>query len=287
MHWRREAGFYSGVQTLSQIRQLLEERGLSPRKALGQNFLVDHNLLTRLVDAARVGPGSVVLEVGPGTGTLTEELLARGARVVAVELDRALVDLLRERFAAAIASGRLSLVEGDALECGRRVNAEALAALGPGPFKLVANLPYNAGTPLMMALLLRHPECMGFWVTIQREVGDRLLASPGSKDYGPLTVVSQALARVSKLATLSPECFWPRPEVTSVMVSVERRADPLTEDAEGLEAFCRVAFAHRRKQLGSALGRDFPWPEGVEARHRAEEVAVPRLIELASRWLRA
>lgn len=263
---------------------MLEERGLSPRKALGQNFLVDQNLLTRLVDAAGVGPETRVLEVGPGTGTLTEELLARGARVVAVELDRALADLLRERFADAIAANSLRLIEGDAVEGGRRVNAEALAALGDGPFKLVANLPYNAGTPLMMTLLIRHPACVGFWVTIQREVGDRLLAAPGSKDFGPLAVVSQALAKVSKIATLAPECFWPRPEVTSVMVSVVRRDDPLTNDAERLAAFCQAAFAHRRKQLGSTLGRGFPWPEGVEPRHRAEQLTVPQLVAMAERW---
>ncbi len=262
---------------------MLEERGLSPRKALGQNFLIDHNLLARLVDASGVTAGTLVLEVGPGTGTLTEALLARGARVVAVELDRSLADLLRERFAGSIADGSLVLIEGDAVE-GGRLNARASAVLGGAPFRLVANLPYNAATPLMMSLLIRHPTCAGMWVTIQREVGDRLLAEPGSKDFGPLAVVARALALVERIATLPPECFWPRPEVTSVMVSLVRRDEPLTRDAERLAAFCRAAFAHRRKQLGSVLGRKFPWPEGFDTHRRAEDLSVRELIDLSERW---
>lgn len=271
------------MQTLTQIRRLLEERGLSPRRALGQNFLVDHHLLRRLVEASGAGPGTLVLEVGPGTGTLTEELLARGARVVAVELDASLADLLRERLGAAVESGALTLIEGDAVEAGR-LNAQAAAALGDRRFRLVANLPYNAATPLMMTLLVRHPTCEGLWVTIQREVGDRLLASPGSKDYGPLAVLAQAMGRVRRLATLPPECFWPRPEVTSVMVAVERRERPLTEDPERLASFCRAAFAHRRKQLGSVLGGVMAFPPGFDVTRRAEELSVEELIGLSGRW---
>lgn len=271
------------VQTLGEIRRLLEERGLSPRKALGQNFLIDHNLLSRLVTAAGVGPGIRVLEAGPGTGTLTEELLERGGRVVAVELDPDLADLLRDRFADAIACGDLVLIEGDAVE-GGVLNPRAVESLGGSAFRLVANLPYNAATPLMMTLLIHHPSCAGMWVTIQREVGDRLLASPGSKEYGPLAVMARALARVSRLATLPPECFWPRPEVTSVMVAVERRENPLTRDPERLAEFCRVAFGHRRKQLGSVLGRGFDFPAGFDPRRRAEELSVEELIALSERW---
>jgi 16S rRNA (adenine1518-N6/adenine1519-N6)-dimethyltransferase len=266
------------MQTLSEIKELLESRGLSPRKSMGQNFLVDQNLIRKLVDSARVGAGDLVLEVGPGTGTLTEELLSRGCAVVAVELDRGLAALLRERL-----GGRagFTLIEGDALEGKRAINPEAARALGRRPFKLVANLPYGAATPLMLALLVEHPECAGMWVTIQREVADRLLARPGGKEYGAISVVAQAMCEVSRIASLPPECFWPRPDVTSAMVSLVRRAEPLTADARGLAEFAQGVFTKRRKQLGAVLGRERAWPAGIRPEQRAEELSVEQMVALA------
>ncbi len=206
-------------QTLSEIRGLLASRGLSPRHALGQNFLIDHNLLRRLVDESGVGAGDLVLEVGPGTGTLTEELLARGCEVIACELDRGLAGLLRNRLGN---EARFTLVEGDCLEGKRALSGALAGALAGRPFTLVANLPYGSATPLMLTLLVDHPECRAMFATIQREVADRLAARPGSKAYGPLAVVASLLARVRTVAALAPECFWPRPEVTSAMVAIER-----------------------------------------------------------------
>lgn len=265
------------VQTLTQIRELLGARGLAPRKALGQHFLIDQNLTRALVDAAGVGPGDRVLEVGPGTGTLTEELLSRGCRVVACELDPGLCDLLRDHFDA---HDGFTLIEGDCLESKHEVSAAVRRELGSEPFRLVANLPYNAATPLMLTLLLHHPECGGMYVTIQREVADRLTASPGSPDYGLITVVTHALARVRRLALLRPECFWPRPEVQSAMVAVERIAAPLVADAPAFAAFTAGLFASRRKQLGAVLGRDVAWPEGVTPTDRAESIAPSGLAAL-------
>lgn len=275
------------MQTLAQIRELLESRGLAPRKALGQNFLIDQNLVSKLVSASGVGPGMTALEVGPGTGTLTEALLEAGCRVVAVELDEGLASLLEERLAGHVSAGRLALVRGDCMARKTELNPAALSALGAGPFRLVANLPYNAATPLMMTLLIEHRACEGMWVTIQREVADRLLAEPGSKEYGPLSVVARAVGVVSRVAVLPPECFWPRPSVTSAMASVVRRGEPLARDVRALSDFCRVAFGQRRKQLGSVLGRDFPWPLGLTGRERAEELSVERLIELSARFVEA
>lgn len=269
------------MQSLTEIRELLSSHGLAPKKSLGQNFLIDHNLIRKLVDAAAVGPGSLVLEVGPGTGTMTEELLARGAMVVACELDAGLARLLRERFAAAAQAGRFVLIEGDCLEGKRALNAEARAALAGRPFRLVSNLPYGAGTPLMSALLVDHAECGVLAVTVQREVADRLAARPGSKEYGALSVIAQALAEVEAVATLPPECFWPRPDVTSRMVVLRRRAEPLARDSAGLAAACRVIFAQRRKQLGSVLGRAIPWPGGIRPEQRAEELEVGEIVALA------
>jgi SAM-dependent methyltransferase len=170
-------------QTLAEIKDLLASRGLSPLKRFGQNFLIDQNLVRKLVDEAGVTPGELVLEVGPGTGTLTEELLGRGCEVIACELDRGLAALLRDRLGA---RERFALVEGDCLGGKRHVSPAVVGAIGGRPFVLVANLPYGAATPLMLALLTEHPGCRGMFVTIQREVGERLgagarvlLAPPG------------------------------------------------------------------------------------------------------------
>lgn len=269
------------MQTLSEIKLLLESRGLTPRKSLGQNFLIEKSLITKLVDAADVGPGQLVLEVGPGTGTLTEALLERGCRVVAVELDRGLAALNRDRLAHAHA-GRFTLIEGDCLEGagGRRLNTAARAALAGHPFRLVANLPYAAATPLMLTLLMDHPECDLLAVTIQKEVVDRLEAPESTKEYGTLGIVAQALATVEPVAVAPRECFWPRPDVTSALVRLVRRPTPRTPDPAGLAVFCQTLFSKRRKQLGAILGRDFPFPPGIAPAARPETVPVAGMIEL-------
>lgn len=271
------------MQTLAHIKQLLAERNLAPRKALGQNFLIDHNLIRKLADAAQLSPGDLVLEVGPGTGALTEELLDRSVNVVACELDRGLAALLRERFCAdpSARPGRLDLIEGDCLETKRALNPDARAALAGRPFKLVANLPYGAATPLITTLLVSHPECSAMFVTVQREVADRLAAVPSTKEYGPLSVIAQAAASVARIANLPPECFWPRPDVTSAMASVTRHAPAGLRDLGELADFVASAFAQRRKQLGSVLGKDIPWPPGILPTQRAEELSVDQFIALS------
>lgn len=268
------------MQTLAQIKAMLEERGLRPRHALGQNFLIDKNLLTKLVDAAAVAPGDLVLEVGPGTGTLTESLLERGCRVVACELDDSLAALLQERMPSLGYGERFRLVQGDCLDKGRVLNRTAAGAIGDEPFKLVANLPYGAATPLMLNLLMDHSRCSLMAVTIQREVAQRLAAKHGSKEYGLLSVVTQCLGTVETIASLPPECFWPRPDITSAMVIVRRRGDPLTRDAAGLVALCHTLFSKRRKQLGAILGRGQPLPEGIAATQRPEELTPQQFVEL-------
>lgn len=263
------------MQTLTEIKELLASRGLSPRKSLGQNFLIDQNLVRKLVDASGVRSGDLVLEVGPGTGTLTEELLGRGCEVVACELDRGLAGLLRERLPT------LTLIEGDCLGSKKRLSPDVADALAGRPFRLVANLPYNAASPLILTLLAEHPECASMWVTVQREVADRLLAKPGTDEYGTLGVVARAMAEVSRIAVLPPECFWPRPEVTSAMVSLARRARPLTDQPRRLAEFCTRVFSSRRKQIGTVLGREVPWPPGITRQQRAEDLGVEDLIALA------
>ncbi|MHC4219380.1 MAG: 16S rRNA (adenine(1518)-N(6)/adenine(1519)-N(6))-dimethyltransferase RsmA [Planctomycetota bacterium] len=194
------------MQTLSEIRAILAERGLQPRHRLGQHFLHDKNHLQRLVDAAGLGSGDLVLEIGPGTGTLTEALLEAGAEVVVCELDRGLASVIADRLGP-----RVRLIEGDCLHRGRGLNAEIVETLAGRDFKLVANLPYQVASTVIGALLVRHPECRGQFVTIQREVADRLRADPGTKEYGALTVVVRALAEVSRIANIAASCFWPEP----------------------------------------------------------------------------
>lgn len=265
------------MQTLAQIKEILQARGLAPRKSLGQNFLIDHNLIRKLVDAANLQPGDRVLEIGPGTGTMTEELLDRGCRVVAGELDTGLGAFLADRFKD---NPNFTLVAGDCLAGKRSISPALLAALGEGPFRLVSNLPYGAATPVMSVLLISHPECIGQYVTIQREVGDRLLAKPGSKDYGLLSVLASVAAKVRSIATLPPACFWPRPEVTSAMLSIEPLAQPLISPLPPFVDFVQRLFEQRRKQIGGVLGREGAWPPGIEPTARAEDLTVDQLIAL-------
>lgn len=270
------------MQPLSEIRYLLESRGLSPKKSLGQNFLIDHNLIRKLVDASAVTAGDLVLEVGPGTGTLTEELLTRGCQVIACELDTGLAALNRERLGNHPELGpRFTLIEADCLEHKRALSSEITTALAGRPFTLVANLPYSAATPLMLTLLISVPTCRSMHVTIQREVADRLMAAPGTDAYGQISILAAALAEVRHIATLPKECFWPRPDVTSAMISITRRPDPLTDDPAALAEFTQRAFAQRRKQLGSVLGRNLPWPADVDPTMRAEALSVDQMIRLS------
>ena len=273
------------MQTLSQIKAALELRGLSPNRSLGQNFLCDHNLIKRLIEASGVESGDLVLEVGPGTGALTTALLDHGCVVIACELDAGLADLLRDDFADAIASGRFHLIEGDCLAGKHAINPALVGTVAGRQFTLIANLPYGAASPLMVALATERPEggaCRGQYVTIQKEVAQRLRAQRGTRDYSELSVVVQAMCEVRRIATLPPECFWPRPKVTSEMVAIEPRATPLTDDPKSLSAMCRRLFTKRRKQIGTILGRDTILPDGIEPTDRPEDLTIEQIVALAS-----
>src|SRR5688572_17080593 len=206
------------AQTKQQIRALLDGAGTEPRHRFGQNFMIDQNLVRLVADAGEINAGELVVEVGPGTGTLTEELLARGADVLAVEIDRDLAAALRERFAG---KERFRLIEGDALASKHRLNPElrthlAEAAATRRSAKLVANLPYNIASPLVIELLIAGVELLAF--VVQKEVADRLGAGEGTDDYGPLTVTARLLSRVETLRKLPPGAFWPAPKIDSALV---------------------------------------------------------------------
>jgi len=298
------------MQSIADIRALLESRGIHPKHRFGQNFLHDQNQIRKLIEAAKVKPGDLVLEIGPGTGALTEALLDAGARIIACEIDRDLAALLDERF-----GDRITLIVGDCLEKGRVLNREIANAirdfpsprLGESPletrpspggrgsdFMLAANLPYNIASPLIIALLLDHPNCVGQFVTIQKEVADRLLAQPGTKDYGPLGIITQAFAQVKRISVVPPSCFWPQPKVTSAMVSIvpsglgerDLRASPdLFASSDSRHAFARFVtdlFTKRRKQLGTILGRETTLPEGITPDLRPDALTIHQLIMLWS-----
>ena len=250
-------------QTKHQIEQLLSEAGSQPRHRFGQNFMIDQNLVRLVADAGQIAPGDCVIEVGPGTGTLTEELLERGAQVLAVEIDRDLAAMLRARFAD---RPSFRLIQGDALAGKHAINPELLAAvtqaaqtsknareLSPtamGACRLVANLPYNIASPLVIDLLLAGVEVLAF--TVQKEVAQRLGAAAGSEAYGPLSVVAQMLAQVEILRTLSPQAFWPAPRIESALVRLTRR-DQLDGSGRAFSTFVHALFAYRRKMLRKAM----------------------------------
>ncbi len=266
------------MQTLSEIRTLLNERGLRPRRSLGQNFLVDHNLLKQLVDASGAGDNDLVLEVGPGTGTMTEEILDRGCRVIACELDTDLCSLLRDHFET---RPNFTLIEGDCLASKRSLSPVLIEALGDEPFRLVANLPYGAGTPLLLALMTQHPACESVHVTLQKEVGERLLAEPGTDAYGSISIIAQVSMDLRCVKTLDPGCFWPRPKVDSMMVSGQRKQTNEI-DLVKLAQMCQTLFTQRRKQVGRACANlGLTLPEGIDPSMRVNELSAEVAIGLS------
>jgi 16S rRNA (adenine1518-N6/adenine1519-N6)-dimethyltransferase len=265
------------MQSLTRIKELLEMAGHGPKKALGQNFLIDQNLINKLIDRAGVGEGDLVLEIGPGTGALTEGLLERGCRVVACELDTDLARVLRETLGAEYGD-RLQVIEGDCLAGKKALNSDVESALRDEEFTHVANLPYHAATPVMMTLMTRHANCTGMYVTIQREVVDRFAAHAGSKAYGMVSVVAQCLGKVEMIAKLGAGCFWPSPGVESAMMGWTRDTGLVGgEDPEWWVRFsehAQVLFQSRRKKLGGvvkkAVGGEIVWPAGVSGDDRVD-----------------
>ena len=256
----------------SEVRALLTQLDFHPSRVLGQNFLIDRNILNILLDAAELRPDDAVVEVGPGLGVLTATLLERAAAVTAVEKDNRLAPYLRARFAD---EPRLTLIHSDVLECD-------LPALFPRPGgKLVANLPYAIAARLLVELTaLPHPPAT-IVVTIQREVADRLAAAPATDDYGLLSILMQRHYAVATVKHVAPSCFWPPPEVHSSIAKLVRRPAPLGGPADelALRELLRHAFSRRRKTMARSL-RDLvadPLPAlaqaGIAPTARAEELA--------------
>lgn len=289
----------------AQIAAWCAANGFKPNRTLGQNFLIDRNTLDFLVDAAALAPGDNVLEVGPGLGVVTGEMLDRGAKVTAVEKDPALAARLPEALEEE-AQGRLAVIHGDMLEQDLDAllapSADAAAEAGGGGPRgrfdaFVSNLPYSCGTRILIDLA-RHPLAPPrMVVTVQLEVAERLAAPPRDPARGLAGVWIQRLYDVEIARVVKPTCFFPRPEVSSAIVRLSRHGrEPLAPDkAERFEALTKLAFSHRRKQLATTL-RHAPAPLamppertaamleslGLDPRARPEELSVSQWRALAT-----
>jgi len=272
---------------LPPLREVVARHGLEPKKALGQNFLYDLNLTGRIARAAGPLEGVTVVEVGPGPGGLTRALLAEGAaRVVAIERDPRALPALAD--IAAHYPGRLEVVDADALAFDPR------PLIGTGPARIVANLPYNVGTALLTGWL--DGEAWPPWwdqavLMFQREVAERIVAGPETRaDYGRLGVLCGWRTEADILFDVSPSAFVPPPKVTSSVVRLVPRAQPLPCRAGALEAVTRAAFGQRRKMLRQSLKALTPEPgallaaAGIPETARAEEVPVAGFVTLANLW---
>ena len=232
--------------TAADVRALATRLGTRPTKALGQNFVVDPNTVRRIVRTARLAPSDVVVEVGPGLGSLTLGLLAEAGRVVAVEIDPALAAELPSTVAARLPerAGHLQVLRQDALELD--------GVPGPPPTAFVANLPYNVAVPVLLRLLERLPTLQRGLVMVQSEVADRLAAPPGSRTYGVPSVKAAWYADVRRAGAVGRTVFWPAPHVDSALVAFDRR-DPPPGNRAATFAVVDAAFAQRRKTLRAAL----------------------------------
>ena len=265
---------------LPPLREVIRRHDLGARKSLGQNFLLDLNLTGRIARMAGPLAGANVVEIGPGPGGLTRALLLAGARhVTAIERDRRCIAALQEL--AAAFPGRLDVVEGDAL-------AIDPARLGEAPRKIVANLPYNIATALLIGWLRGIAAYESLTLTFQKEVAERLAAAPRSKDYGRLSVITQWLCEVRLLFDIPPRAFVPPPKVTSTVVQLVPRRAPLAPCAMAdLEQVLAAAFGQRRKMLRASLRSLWADPipgllaNGIAPTARAEELDVAQFCALA------
>ncbi len=281
-------------QTLSEIRDLLSSAGLRPQKKLGQNFLIDGNLMTKIVDAAGLEAHDTVLEIGAGTGSLTEMLLERARRVVAVELDRGLAELLADRLAG---HDHLTLLHEDVLQTKSQIAPVVLDALchtaGDRPALLVANLPYHIASPILIDLLLCDVPFTRFCFSVQREVADRITARPSTKDYGPMSILLQLCGTVHKITHLPPQAFWPAPKVesTALRIDIDLSRFPAKILLRQFSDLLRLAFSHRRKTLNYNLKQQYEPAHfgpacaatGIDPGIRAEALAPEQWYELFRR----
>ncbi|NKI60373.1 16S rRNA (adenine(1518)-N(6)/adenine(1519)-N(6))-dimethyltransferase RsmA [Labrenzia sp. PO1] len=272
------------IDDLPPLRDVIAAHGLNAKKSLGQNFLLDLNLTSRIARSAGSLEDCTVLEVGPGPGGLTRALLAAGAkRVIAIEKDSRCLPALAE--ISAHYPGRLEVIEGDALEI------DPVALTGGDKVRIAANLPYNVGTQLLINWITT-PQWPPFWSSLtlmfQKEVGERISAPPASKAYGRLAVLAGWRCKGGILFDISPKAFTPPPKVTSAVVHLTPNPSPLPCDLKALEKITAAAFGQRRKMLRASLksltpdAEDLVTKAGLKPTARAEEIDIAGFVELAN-----
>jgi len=274
------------VQSPKIIREILSERKLAPRKSLGQNFLVDSNILTKIAEAGLVNSGDLVLEVGPGLGALTEILLEQAGMLIAVEYDRGLFSILKERFKD---SDNLKLFNQDIM----KTDLHELVKEYKLRFKVIANLPYYITTPLIFKLVESGINWEQMVFLVQKEVAQRISASPGTKEYGALTVMLNFYGKVEKIGNVSRTVFYPEPDVESAIVRITPYQNPEVRLLyPRLAKVVQAAFQQRRKTILNALGAAgffqskeelgiFLTVHGIEPNRRGETLSVAEFQSIA------
>jgi 16S rRNA (adenine1518-N6/adenine1519-N6)-dimethyltransferase len=287
------------MQTKQQIEQLLAEAGVKPNKRLGQNFLVDLNLMRLLVDTANIGNDDIVLEVGCGTGSLTQALAERAGKVIAVEMDETLAKIAARELAEA---SNVDVINADILKSKDTINQTISSAIEtarkklPGKFLLVANLPYSVASPLMMNLITGPTIADEMHVTVQKEVAERMTAAPGDRHYGTLSIHIAATGNVKTERILKPTVFWPAPQVSSAMISFVRKAEKASriKNVELLGEVVNLFMQHRRKMVQACvkfaagkLAEIDNWPEifqkcSIDPHNRPEQLQPEDFIAISN-----
>ena len=249
-----------------QTIRVIQENNFTFRKNYGQNFLIDSHVIDKIVAAAEIDKDTEVLEIGPGIGTLTQYLAEAAKSVTAVEIDDKLIPILEKTLAD---YDNVRIIHGDILK------QDIAALFGDRPFKIVANLPYYITTPIIMNLLEGRVPADSITVMIQKEVADRMQASPGSKDYGALSLAVQYYSEPYLAANVPPNCFMPRPNVGSAVIRLTRRLEPPVEvkDEQLMFKLIRAAFNQRRKTLANAI-KNF---EGLQFSREEVEAALEKV----------
>jgi 16S rRNA (adenine1518-N6/adenine1519-N6)-dimethyltransferase len=286
------------MQTKTEIQRLLTESGLRPKKRFGQNFLIDRNLMMLLVDSAAIEKNDVVLEVGCATGSLTEELIEKCGFVIAVEIDSGLAEIARRQL---VEKNNVQIINADILKNKNSINPEVTDAIESAKLKytgrllLVANLAYNIASPLIINLVTGRPSIDAAYVTIQKEVAERMTASPSKKVYGTLSVILNAAGDCKIIRKLPPSVFWPMPKVESAMVSFIRNKQKIEQirDISALSQIVGFFMRYRRKMLKAIVKlegnpeKTFDWQQifqkcGIDAEKRPDNLSPGDFVLLAN-----
>jgi len=287
------------MQTKQHIRRLLNEAAVRPKSKLGQNFLIDLNLMRLLIASADIKKNDIVLEVGCGTGSLTEAIAEKAALCIAVEIDPTLAKIAAAQLAD---KKNVTILNTDILETKHRTARPVINAIDAARKKyshrllLVANLPYNVASPVMLNLVTGPTTADAMFVTVQKEVADRMTANPGTKDYGTGTILLAATGELEIIRTLKPTVFWPRPKVDSAMLSYIRKKEKVAriKNMQLLTETVNLFMRHRRKMLKSCtplpagqLAQIQNWPElfrqcSIDPAARPDQIPPGKYVELAN-----